>query len=214
MNGIQHPIHEGSGLFGRKLLCQFNGLVEHDFGGSSGGTHFMNRQAQDGAVDGRKPFQPPVFAVLADDFIERSSIFGGAFEELVREFARFVGAFGALPKLCFQFRGILLAHVPLKEHLHRKLDRKSTRLNSSHVAISYAVFCLLLRPPSSLLFPYTTLFRSQFSQCLPMISSSAPASLAAPSKSWFANSRVLSAPLALFQNFASNFAGSCWLMSH
>src|SRR5690625_6962945 len=24
----------------------------------------------------------------------------------------------------------------------RKLDRKSTRLNSSHVAISYAVFCL------------------------------------------------------------------------
>src|SRR5437870_2755051 len=41
-------------------------------------------------------------------------------------------------------------------------DRKSTRLNSSHVAISYAVFCLkiLRRPPSSTLFPYTTLFRS------------------------------------------------------
>src|SRR5690349_2798933 len=40
-------------------------------------------------------------------------------------------------------------------------DRKSTRLNSSHVEISYAVFCLLRRPPSSTLFPYTTLFRSQ-----------------------------------------------------
>src|SRR5690606_13664976 len=57
-------------------------------------------------------------------------------------------------------------------------DRKSTRLNSSHVKISYAVFCLkkktcvlpfsvrslfsilLLRPPTSSLFPYTTLFRS------------------------------------------------------
>src|SRR5690606_25793690 len=55
-------------------------------------------------------------------------------------------------------------------------DRKSTRLNSSHVKISYAVFCLkkkntahrystfffLLtrRPPSSTRFPYTTLFRS------------------------------------------------------
>src|SRR5690625_5232666 len=38
------------------------------------------------------------------------------------------------------------------------LDRKSTRLNSSHVAISYAVFC---RTPTSLLFTYTTLFRSQ-----------------------------------------------------
>src|SRR5437868_6762987 len=55
-------------------------------------------------------------------------------------------------------------------------DRKSTRLNSSHVSISYAVFCLkkkrtiidsseflFPRPPpplSSPLFPYTTLFRS------------------------------------------------------
>src|SRR5437870_12638425 len=31
-----------------------------------------------------------------------------------------------------------------REHgdLHRAQDRKSTRLNSSHVAISYAVFCL------------------------------------------------------------------------
>src|SRR5437660_1587766 len=39
-------------------------------------------------------------------------------------------------------------------------DRKSTRLNSSHVAISYAVFCLVRRPPPSAPFPYTTLFRS------------------------------------------------------
>src|SRR5690625_3299619 len=39
-------------------------------------------------------------------------------------------------------------------------DRKSTRLNSSHVAISYAVFCLIPPPLPSTLFPYTTLFRS------------------------------------------------------
>src|SRR5437867_4379888 len=37
------------------------------------------------------------------------------------------------------------------------LDRKSTRLNSSHRTISYAVFC---PTPASALFPYTTLFRS------------------------------------------------------
>src|ERR1039457_259612 len=67
------------------------------------------------------------------------------------------------------------------------LDRKSTRLNSSHLVISYAVFCLkkksttdqyyaasclassmrcvfflmIRRPPRSTLFPYTTLFRSK-----------------------------------------------------
>src|SRR5690606_33372609 len=35
-------------------------------------------------------------------------------------------------------------------------DRKSTRLNSSHVKISYAVFCLKSRhPPRLTLFPYT-----------------------------------------------------------
>src|ERR1035438_5432039 len=41
-----------------------------------------------------------------------------------------------------------------------QLDRKSTRLNSSHLGISYAVFFLTRRPPRSTLFPYTTLFRS------------------------------------------------------
>src|SRR5438309_1417481 len=40
-------------------------------------------------------------------------------------------------------------------------DRKSTRLNSSHSSISYAVFCLIRPPPGSTLFPYTTLFRSR-----------------------------------------------------
>src|SRR5256885_12673151 len=35
----------------------------------------------------------------------------------------------------------------------RKLDRKSTRLNSSHLVISYAVFCLKKKPlaPSALI---------------------------------------------------------------
>src|SRR5690554_3907029 len=44
-------------------------------------------------------------------------------------------------------------------------DRKSTRLNSSHVRISYAVFCLTQPPPISTLFPYTTLFRSYSAYC-------------------------------------------------
>src|SRR5947207_8392874 len=38
-----------------------------------------------------------------------------------------------------------LAHVALRENLQMQVrdeDRKSTRLNSSHTVISYAVFCL------------------------------------------------------------------------
>src|SRR5438067_9816113 len=34
------------------------------------------------------------------------------------------------------------AHAQALERGHREVDRKSTRLNSSHVSISYAVFCL------------------------------------------------------------------------
>src|SRR5438477_3637643 len=33
-------------------------------------------------------------------------------------------------------------HWPPPQHGQRKIDRKSTRLNSSHMSISYAVFCL------------------------------------------------------------------------
>src|SRR3989442_6497946 len=42
-------------------------------------------------------------------------------------------------------RFLSAASVTLQEELeeyHRRQDRKSTRLNSSHVRISYAVFCL------------------------------------------------------------------------
>src|SRR5690554_7158444 len=48
-----------------------------------------------------------------------------------------------LPALDFQ-RGVAMLYI---EHLDQvgmlmRVDRKSTRLNSSHVRISYAVFCL------------------------------------------------------------------------
>src|SRR5690606_18810685 len=103
-------------------------------------------------------------------------------------------------------RAVTLITIPMGTPLSKSIangdtsarDRKSTRLNSSHVKISYAVFCLkkkknimikhlchtqihhylihtlsrpslyltrflfttLHLPPSSTLFPYTTLFRS------------------------------------------------------
>src|SRR5207253_8735122 len=39
-------------------------------------------------------------------------------------------------------RAMSTARSPARPPLCRPTDRKSTRLNSSHVAISYAVFCL------------------------------------------------------------------------
>src|SRR3712207_7904321 len=49
------------------------------------------------------------------------------------------GNFGKMAAL----RGTRIELVPLDEALAEpKLDRKSTRLNSSHANISYAVFCL------------------------------------------------------------------------
>src|SRR3712207_8096414 len=39
-------------------------------------------------------------------------------------------------------RGVPRAQVALAWLLHKPVDRKSTRLNSSHANISYAVFCL------------------------------------------------------------------------
>src|SRR5437870_11193806 len=38
--------------------------------------------------------------------------------------------------------GMAVRGEPRSRHARQEQDRKSTRLNSSHVAISYAVFCL------------------------------------------------------------------------
>src|SRR5258708_10910417 len=45
---------------------------------------------------------------------------------------------------CFdvEFAGARVRDLPVDEAVVGKLDRKSTRLNSSHQIISYAVFCL------------------------------------------------------------------------
>src|SRR5690606_42154882 len=47
------------------------------------------------------------------------------------------GVRGGPAILCFGLR-----HLPAEANVQDRADRKSTRLNSSHVKISYAVFCL------------------------------------------------------------------------
>src|SRR5690625_5982285 len=69
----------------------------------------------------------------------------GAEREFVRRSGLPLGdpAVGSRPGLGPGGR-LQVAHVPLVDHQLGDViqDRKSTRLNSSHVAISYAVFCL------------------------------------------------------------------------
>src|SRR5690625_6975519 len=52
------------------------------------------------------------------------------------------GLIGAVEALEDLLTLLLVQARPVIAHLDQQGDRKSTRLNSSHVAISYAVFCL------------------------------------------------------------------------
>src|SRR5690606_42014432 len=54
------------------------------------------------------------------------------------------GAISLLPMLEIMqtLQGLYAAREQVKQDLYEITDRKSTRLNSSHVKISYAVFCL------------------------------------------------------------------------
>src|ERR1035438_7668485 len=54
----------------------------------------------------------------------------------------------------------LVVVAGLAEIAAGSIDRKSKRLNSSHLGISYAVFLMIEGSRRSTLFPYTTLFRS------------------------------------------------------
>src|SRR5439155_4573213 len=55
--------------------------------------------------------------------------------------------FRSHPRLQRQLAARCLADRPRHHAAHTGPDRKSTRLNSSHVAISYAVFCLKKKMP-------------------------------------------------------------------
>src|SRR2546430_3404224 len=67
-----------------------------------------------------------------------------AFEFLHNTFGEFLTADFILRRALtevLQLKG-LSENEDLREQLDKRLDRKSTRLNSSHSQISYAVFCL------------------------------------------------------------------------
>src|SRR5690242_21532485 len=64
-------------------------------------------------------------------------------------------------------------HGTLRDSPRRELDRKSTRLNSSHMSISYAVFCLKkkTRPRDASLMVSCWQFYIQLTQYNPLVTS-------------------------------------------
>src|SRR5205807_10061429 len=62
-----------------------------------------------------------------------------------------LGALGRIPALDIPQRQLGLLPVTENKEWDRMIDRKSTRLNSSHLVISYAVFCLKKKKISSVI---------------------------------------------------------------
>src|SRR5690625_5942814 len=91
-----------------------------------------------------RPFQDSQFVNKIEyDFIELlRMLHHGCVAALVDEMELGVGHL-RLEEVCDLRRRDLIVPTPDKQRRMRDAaDRKSTRLNSSHVAISYAVFCL------------------------------------------------------------------------
>src|SRR5690606_41795159 len=78
--------------------------------------------------------------VGAQDFLDKVSLSTAAFYDLLRNSEQIVRTSQPPPGDFRRLFDFLLSHH--EEIIYVGLDRKSTRLNSSHVKISYAVFCL------------------------------------------------------------------------
>src|SRR5690242_20990384 len=70
----------------------------------------------------------PIYVALGDHGIEDGGIVGVAM----------VGVAALVPQA---MDALAVGRARARDRIHRQ-DRKSTRLNSSHMSISYAVFCL------------------------------------------------------------------------
>src|SRR5439155_6306028 len=106
-------------------------------------------------VDSGDSFQLPVHCVLGNRFVRRSNLRCRPFEQRVRELARRVRRFRALPEFCLEFLRVLWTHLELKQHLHRVLARFGSQGHFIRAALSFSaqhslpLRCSLLRVISS-----------------------------------------------------------------
>lgn len=118
MVGVEDAVNEAAGIIGGIFLGEIYRFIDHDFHRRVRGAQFVHRQPQNGPIDRRKAIETPVGGVLADQFVERRGVMRGALEQLICKSARLRGGFRAFPEAELEFFGHLLAHVPLKQHLH------------------------------------------------------------------------------------------------
>src|ERR1039458_10652556 len=76
-----------------------------------------------------------------DRQLKKYSQSGLTYEEAIRRFRLEFGGLDQVKEECREVRGVTFLET-LAWDIRYALDRKSTRLNSSHLGISYAVFCL------------------------------------------------------------------------
>src|SRR5258708_23673046 len=87
----------------------------------------------------------PLHAALPISFVLGRCVRSDAGEDMGDDGAKALGKRGGEDRRCRSGRGDDDAPAKISVHLgpgRSALDRKSTRLNSSHQIISYAVFCL------------------------------------------------------------------------
>src|SRR5690606_41995781 len=98
-----------------------------------------------GRVRSRKPRRPPHATPFPYTTLFRSEAVAAATAEPAAHWSVRLAAL-ALPAEAadpgVQMRLLSEVEASLLRLVHERVDRKSTRLNSSHVKISYAVFCL------------------------------------------------------------------------
>src|SRR5690625_6216828 len=89
-----------------------------------------------------KPFMPPKEEYLRylDQVWEREYLTNNG--PLVRKLEKELRDYLKVSHISYVSNGTIALQIAIKTLELKGEDRKSTRLNSSHVAISYAVFCL------------------------------------------------------------------------
>ena len=96
-------------------------FVDHNFHRSGAGFEFVNREPQNISVHRREPLELPILRKFSDQRVVCGCLCDRALEKLIGKFSRGIRGARLLPKMLLDLFWFLVRHVPLEEHLQRKL---------------------------------------------------------------------------------------------